>query len=227
MSSTCYQSFKTGQVTPEPCHRPGVELAQKMRGDRYQVLVTSRFNTGTYHNHFVVNAVGMWDGKKFNCNMGAYWKFRDLSDELCREHGLTVIQNPTGKTAGSICFAEKNGDPTRFDLMRGGSIPPSAPSTAERPSGCGDWAKAMIWKPSGTGCGACVPRRNSGEQMAQCCKKGPQKALSCPWIPDHCEEKQRGLRLISPLLVPAGRDPYINVYLPSCPHTPGVRRGSL
>ena len=113
-----YQSFKTNEVSPELCHRVGVELARRMWGDGYQVLVATHFNTGTYHNHFVVNAVNMWDGKKFNCNEGAYWKFRALSDELCAEHRLTVIKNPLGKTPRQIYFAEKNGEPTKFNLMR-------------------------------------------------------------------------------------------------------------
>ena len=113
-----YQSFKTDEVTPELCHQIGVELARKMWGGGYQVLVATHFNTGTYHNHFVVNAVNMWEGKKFNCNEGAYWKFRALSDELCAEHRLTIIKNPQGKTPRSIYFAEKRGDPTTFNLMR-------------------------------------------------------------------------------------------------------------
>lgn len=113
-----YQSFKTDEVTPELCHQIGVALARKMWGGGYQVLVATHFNTGTYHNHFVVNAVNMWDGKKFNCNEGAYWKFRELSDELCAEHRLTIIKNPQGKTPRSIYFAEKRGDPTTFNLMR-------------------------------------------------------------------------------------------------------------
>lgn len=41
-----------------------------------------------------------------------------MSDELCVEHGLTVIKNPKGKTPRSIYFAEKNGEPTAFNLMR-------------------------------------------------------------------------------------------------------------
>ena len=100
-----YQSFKTDEVTPELCHQIGVELARKMWGGGYQVLVATHFNTGTYHNHFVVNAVNMWDGKKFNCNEGAYWKFRALSDELCAEHRLTIIKSPQGKTSRGIYFA--------------------------------------------------------------------------------------------------------------------------
>ncbi len=60
----------------------------------------------------------MWNGKKFNCNEGVYWRFRSLSDQLCAEHYLTVIKNPQGKTPRSIYFAEKNGEPTKFNLMR-------------------------------------------------------------------------------------------------------------
>ena len=113
-----YQSFKTGEVTPALAHQIGVELARKMWGDQCQVLVATHFNTGTYHHHFVVNAVGMWNGKKFDCNKGAYWRFRSLSDDLCVEHGLTVIRNPKGKTPRKLYFAEKNGEPTRYNLMR-------------------------------------------------------------------------------------------------------------
>lgn len=84
----------------------------------YQVIVATHFNTGTYHNHFVVNSVNMFTGKKFNCNKGAYYRFRELSDNLCRENNLTVIEKPKGKTPRSIYFAEKRGEPTKYNLMR-------------------------------------------------------------------------------------------------------------
>lgn len=113
-----YQSFKTGEVTPQLAHKLGVELAKRMWGDEHQVLVATHFNTGTYHNHLVINSVNMWSGKKFNCNEGAYWKLRSISDELCKENGLTVIKNPKGKTPRKLYFAEKNGEPTQYNLMR-------------------------------------------------------------------------------------------------------------
>ena len=113
-----YQSFKPGEVTPELCHQLGVELAKRMWGDEYQVLVATHFNTGTYHNHFVVNSVGLWDGRKFNCGKRAYYQFRQLSDDLCREYQLSTIKNPKRKTPRSIYFAEKNGEPTKYNLMR-------------------------------------------------------------------------------------------------------------
>ena len=113
-----YQSFKTGEVTPEQCHRLGVELAKQMWGTDYQVLVATHFNTGTYHNHFVINSVNMWNGKKFNCNKKAYYKFRYLSDSLCEREHLTVLANPHNKTSRTLYYAEKNGEPTKYNLMR-------------------------------------------------------------------------------------------------------------
>ena len=112
-----YQSFKTGEVLPELAHKIGVELAEKIWSE-YQVVVATHFNTGTYHNHFVINSVNMFTGKKFNCNKGAYYHFRELSDELCREYGLTVIEKTTGKTPRSIYFAEKRGEPTKYNVIR-------------------------------------------------------------------------------------------------------------
>ena len=112
-----YQSFKTGEVLPELAHKIGVELARKMWNE-YQVIVATHFNTGTYHNHFVVNSVNMFTGKKFNCNKGAYYHFRELSDELCKEYNLTVIEKSKGKTPRNIYFAEKRGEPTKYNLMR-------------------------------------------------------------------------------------------------------------
>ena len=113
-----YQSFKTGEVTAEQCHRLGCELARKMWGDKYQVLVATHFNTGTYHNHFVVNSVGMWDGKKYDCNEREYYRMRRLSDEMCAREGLTVISDPHRRASRALYFAEKNGEPTKFNLMR-------------------------------------------------------------------------------------------------------------
>ncbi|MDL2233233.1 relaxase/mobilization nuclease domain-containing protein [Ruminococcaceae bacterium OttesenSCG-928-L11] len=114
----CYQSFAPGEVTPEQCHEIGVQLAQQLWGDRYQVLVTTHLDRNHLHNHLVINSVSFVDGKKFNDNYRAYYAMREASDALCQAHGLSVIKNPNGKTPRSIYFAEKNGEPTRYNLMR-------------------------------------------------------------------------------------------------------------
>ena len=113
-----YQSFKTGELGAELCHKLGVELAQKMWGDKYQVLVATHYNTGTYHNHFVLNAVSLLDGKKYDCSKREYYRMRRLSDEMCAREGLTVIEDPGKRTPRSVWLAEKRGEPTKYNLMR-------------------------------------------------------------------------------------------------------------
>lgn len=114
----CYQSFKPGEVTPEQCHTLGVELARRMFGDKYQVLVATHLDKDHLHNHLVCCSVSFIDGKKFNDNKAAYTKLRRLSDEICRENSLSVIEKTLGKTPRQIYFAEKNGEPTKYNLMR-------------------------------------------------------------------------------------------------------------
>lgn len=113
-----YQSFKPGEVTPEQCHTLGVRLAKQLWGKDYQVLVATHLDRNHLHNHFLINSVSFINGRKFNDDKRCYYRLRAASDALCREQALSVIQNSKGHTPRSIYFAEKNGEPTRFNLMR-------------------------------------------------------------------------------------------------------------
>ncbi|MCL2426501.1 MAG: relaxase/mobilization nuclease domain-containing protein [Oscillospiraceae bacterium] len=115
-----YQSFAPKEVTPEQCHEIGVKLAKSLWGDRYEVLVTTHINTNCLHNHLVINSVSFVNGKKLNNNYAMYFKnLRAESDRLCREYGLSVIENPT-KSSGSrwLQQAEKRGEPTMYNIVR-------------------------------------------------------------------------------------------------------------
>ena len=114
-----YQSFKPGEVTPDKAHQIGTELAIRLWGDRFQVVVATHLNTNCAHNHFVLNSVSFADGKRYNDCKKTYKAFRDLSDQICREQGLSVIENPNPThTPRSIYFAEKAGKPTLYNIMR-------------------------------------------------------------------------------------------------------------
>lgn len=87
-----YQSFKPGEVTPDEAHEIGIRLAQKIWGDRFQVVVTTHLDKEHLHNHFVVNSVSYLDGYKFyDKNHWYYNVMRKESDALCREYGKSVI----------------------------------------------------------------------------------------------------------------------------------------
>lgn len=114
-----YQSFKPGEVTPDTAHQIGMELAKQLWGERYQVIVATHLNTNCVHNHFVLNSVSFLDGKRYNDCKRTYREFRSLSDQICREHGLSVIEKPQKtKTPRSLYLAEQRGEPTRYNIMR-------------------------------------------------------------------------------------------------------------
>lgn len=114
-----FQSFKHGEVTPEQAHEVGVKLAQKMWGDRFQVIVATHLNTDCLHNHFVVNSVSFTDGKHYHDNKANLRLLRQRSDELCREYALSVIEYPSEKKKPYALYqAEKNGMPTRDNVTR-------------------------------------------------------------------------------------------------------------
>ena len=93
-----YQSFKEGEVTPDEAHKIGLELANEMWGDRFQVVVTTHLNTKHYHNHFVLNSVSFIDGKKYNADRNSYAEFRRLNDLICMEHGKSYLSEKKTKS---------------------------------------------------------------------------------------------------------------------------------
>lgn len=115
-----YQSFAPGEVTPEQAHTIGMELAKRLWGDRFQVVVATHLDKEHIHNHFVLNSVSFVDGKKFNDCKATYALMRQTSDELCREHGLSVIEHPEqGRTMSYDAWeAEQKGKPTWYGQIR-------------------------------------------------------------------------------------------------------------
>ena len=88
------QSFKPGEINtndPALAHELGVKLAKELWGDRFEVVITTHLDRKHIHNHFAINSVSFLDGRKFDWNK-EYVKMRELSDKLCREHMLSVIE---------------------------------------------------------------------------------------------------------------------------------------
>ena len=116
-----YQSFAPEEATPEIAHKIGVELAQRLWGNRYQVVIATHLDKANHlHNHFVLNTVSFVDGKKYFRSAKDYRELQATSDALCREYGLSVIENPQpgkGKHYGEW-RAEQEQRPTWRGLVR-------------------------------------------------------------------------------------------------------------
>lgn len=86
-----YMSFAQGEVTPDEAIALGQEFAEKMWGDKYQILLSVHLNTECVHCHFVVNSVSLRDGSKLRDNEKNWNYFKHVADEICKEHGKSVI----------------------------------------------------------------------------------------------------------------------------------------
>ncbi len=107
-----YQSFLPGGVTPDMAHEIGIKLAERLWGNRFQVLVTTHLDHEHIHNHFCLNSVSFVDGKKFRGGRKAYWIMRAESDKICAEYGLSVIKNPGKGKNYAEWKAEQESRPT-------------------------------------------------------------------------------------------------------------------
>ena len=116
-----YQSFAPGEATPEMAHEIGMKLAARLWGDRYQVIVATHLDKENHlHNHFVLNTVSFADGIKYHRTRKDYHEMQTVSDALCREYGLSVIEQPQqgrGKQYGEW-RAEQEQRPTWRGLIR-------------------------------------------------------------------------------------------------------------
>ena len=115
-----YQSFKPGELTPELCHEIGVRTAKQMWGDRFEIIVATHIKgSSALHNHFVINSVSCKDGKKYRWQKGSYRELRRISDDLCCQYRLSIIENPLPKKMPRQAWiAEAQGKVTHKSILR-------------------------------------------------------------------------------------------------------------
>ncbi|MGG4382813.1 relaxase/mobilization nuclease domain-containing protein [Priestia megaterium] len=86
------QSFKPDEVDPQQANEIGLQLAEKM-AKGHEVAVYTHTDKDHIHNHIVINAVNYEDGRKFHAHgQEAIDHVRKISDELCKEHGLSIVE---------------------------------------------------------------------------------------------------------------------------------------
>lgn len=122
-----YISFKdTDNLSPDLAHQIGIEFANRVWGERFQIVVTTHLNTKCLHCHYVINSVSLVDGKMLANKEKAWFYFRHIADEICREHGLSVVEKPDrNKEPDYVTLQDKGqtmkeqaGIPTRRNLVR-------------------------------------------------------------------------------------------------------------
>ena len=111
----CGSPVETSDCNSNQKHRPS-----RQARPRYQVLVTVHLNTDNVHCHFVVNPVSFKDGAKFKNKIGDHKELRKISDEICRERELSVLENSDFYSKGKKkeYWVHKAGKKTHRDYLR-------------------------------------------------------------------------------------------------------------
>ena len=91
------QSFKPGEITPEDANKLGYQLALEFTGGQHQFLVATHVDKKHIHCHIEFNSTTLDCTHKFNNYRNTYQTIRKINDRLCREHGLSVIEQPKEK----------------------------------------------------------------------------------------------------------------------------------
>ena len=88
------QSFKPGEITPEEANLVGRELAERFLKGKHAYIICTHTDRQHIHNHIVFNSTTLDGTAKFRDFLGSGRAVGRLSDLICIEHGLSVIQNP-------------------------------------------------------------------------------------------------------------------------------------
>ena len=93
----CYQirqAFPQGEVTAAEANRIGYETAMRWTKGKYQFFVCTHIDKGHIHNHIYFNSTAADRSRKFRNFIGSTFALRRLSDRVCLEHSLSVVERP-------------------------------------------------------------------------------------------------------------------------------------
>ena len=85
------QSFKPGEITPEEANRLGHELALRFTKGKYAFIVATHTDRAHVHNHIVFNSTSIDATRKFKNFWLSSFALQRVSDLICLENGLSVI----------------------------------------------------------------------------------------------------------------------------------------
>jgi len=86
------QSFKPGEITGEEANKVGYELAMRFTKGKYAFIVATHTDREHIHNHIIYNSTALDGTRKFRDFFFSALAVQRLSDLICLEHQLSVIE---------------------------------------------------------------------------------------------------------------------------------------
>ena len=86
------QSFKPGEITAEEANKVGYELAMRFTKGKYAFIIATHTDREHIHNHIIYNSTALDSTRKFRDFLLSGLAVQRLSDLICLEHQLSVIE---------------------------------------------------------------------------------------------------------------------------------------
>ena len=86
------QSFKPGEIAAEEANKVGYELAMRFTKSKYAFIVATHTDREHIHNHIIYNSTALDGTRKFRDFFFSALAVQRLSDLICLEHQLSVIE---------------------------------------------------------------------------------------------------------------------------------------
>ena len=112
------QSFKPGEITPEEANKVGYELAMRFTKGKHAFIVATHTDRQHIHNHILYNSTSLDGSRKFRDFWLSGLAVQRLSDVICLEHKLSVIETKpycAAKTYSLPAQGEQPRPPLRSD----------------------------------------------------------------------------------------------------------------
>lgn len=113
------QSFEAGSVSKEEAYEISKKWIEKIVKDEYDYVIAMHTDTKNIHTHIIVNPVNKKTGKQ----MQIFYKkdlpkFKMISDTICKENGLSILDNPNGKGKSYYEWMMENKGDSLKDIVK-------------------------------------------------------------------------------------------------------------
>ena len=112
------QSFKPGEITPELANKLGYQLAEKITKGSHAFIVATHIDKSHIHNHIIWNSTDLSCDKKFRDFFRSGRAVAKMNDLICLQNGLSIIENPKGKSKHYGSWLEENKPLNLSDKLR-------------------------------------------------------------------------------------------------------------
>ena len=112
------QSFCPGEITPEEANRLGVEFAKRFTKGKHAFIVCTHIDKAHVHNHIIWSSVNLDCDRKFRNFWGSTKAVRRLSDTICIENGLSIVENPKPHGKSYDQWLGDQAKPSHRELLR-------------------------------------------------------------------------------------------------------------